>query len=110
MITIISTYRPCKPSSPRAQTVYKQDTRALPIKCEPRSQFLTYAKECIQKKQEKGDLIIIGMDLNDPVQHYGRTHFFEELHMKEAILTTHTGTPPPTTNILNELNYPIDGI
>ena len=42
-----------KPSSPRAQTVYKQHTCALPIKCEPRSQFLTYAKECIQKKQEK---------------------------------------------------------
>ena len=67
-------------------------------------------KSVYRKSKKKGDLIIIGMDLNDPVQYYGRTNFFEELHIKEAILTTHTGIPPPTTNILNELNYPIDGI
>ena len=50
------------------------------------------------------------MDLNDPVQQYEHTQFFEEFHMKETILTIHSRSSPPVTNIRNELNYPIDGI
>ena len=50
------------------------------------------------------------MDLNDPVQQYNHTQFFDELNMKEAILNIHSGSPPPSTTIRNESNTPIDGI
>ena len=50
------------------------------------------------------------MDLNDPVQQYNHTQFFDELHMKEAILNIHSGSTPPSTTIRNESNTPIDGI
>ena len=50
------------------------------------------------------------MDLNDPVKRYEHTTLFKELHMKESILMTYLGAPPPVTNILNKSNQPIDGI
>ena len=50
--------------------------RALPILCDPRSQFIFDLKDCIQESQEHGDFIIIGMDLNDQVQRYDCTHLF----------------------------------
>ena len=83
------------------QIVYEQHARALPIQSNHRSQFIM---------QEQGDLFIIGIDLNDPVQRHDHTQFFGELHMKEVILTINSETFPPTTNIRNVSNYPIDGI
>ena len=85
------------------QTIYEQHARASPI-------LSDILLKCTQDRQEQGDLIIIGMDLNDPVQRHDHTHFFEELHMKEEILTIHSGTSPPVTNIRNESNYPIYAI
>ena len=82
----------------------------MPILSDTRTQFLIDLKKYIQGRQEQGDLIIIGMDLNDPVQRHDHTKFFEELHMKEAILTIHSGSSPLVTNIRNRPNYPIDGI
>ena len=55
-------------------------------------------------------MIIIGIDLNDPVQRHDHTQYIGELYMKEAILTIHPGTSHPVTNIRNASNYPIDGI
>ena len=109
-MTVLSAYRPCKPSSSGVQTVYEQHARALPVLSDPRTQFLIDLKQCIQDRQAQGDLIVIGMDLNDPVQQYNHTQFFEELNMKEAILTIHSGSSPPSTTIRNESNTPIDGI
>ena len=109
-ITIISAYRPCKPSTSGVQTVYQQHLRALPVHQEPRQQFLVDLKECIQEHQAQGDNIILGIDLNDPAQRYDINKFFEELNMKEAIQSLHCGQRPPVTNILNDSEYPIDGI
>ena len=50
------------------------------------------------------------MDLDYPVRRYDHTNFFGGLHTKVVLSTTRAWAPPPTTNILNESNYPIDGI
>lgn len=50
------------------------------------------------------------MALRNTLQRYDHTDLFGELYMKEEILTTHIGINSPTTNILNESNYPIEGI
>ena len=55
-------------------------------------------------------MINIGIGLNDPAQRHDLTSFFDELNMKEEILTTYIGEKPPITNVLNESNYPIDRI
>ena len=109
-ITIILAFRPCKPSTAGVQTVYAQHTRTLLIKQEPRQKFQMDLKDCIQTHQEQGDIIILGMKLNDPVQRYDITKYFEELYTKEAILSIHRGHEPPATNILNESQYTIDRI
>ena len=92
------------------QTVYEQHARVLPIISDSRTQFLIDLEKCTQDRQEQGDLIIIGIDLNDPVQRHDHTQFLGELHMKETMLTIHSGSSPPATNIRNESNCPIDGI
>ena len=96
---IISAYRLCKPSTAGVQTVYKQHARKLPIHQEPRQQFLVDLKDSIQTHEEQGDMIILGMDLNDPAQRYDITKYFDELHMKEIIQSLHRGQRPPAINI-----------
>ena len=64
-VTTISAYRPCKPSSSGVKTVYEQHARELPVLSDPRTQFLIHLKQCTQDREAHGDLIIIGMDLND---------------------------------------------
>ena len=63
-------YRLCKPSSSRVHIVYEQHISILLVHCEPRSKFLTRLKEFIHERQKQGDLIIIGMNLNNPVLRY----------------------------------------
>ena len=106
-VIIMPAYRPCKPLSSGVQKVYEQHARTLSIICDPTSQLLSDLKDCIQERQKQGDLIIIWMNLNNPVQWYNHTKRLGKLHMKETILTTYIGTPPLATNILNESNYPI---
>ena len=48
-VTMISAYRPCKPSTAGIQTVYEQHTRVLPLAQEPRSQFLLELRKTIEK-------------------------------------------------------------
>ena len=67
-------------------------------------------KAHIQTHQDKGDMIILGMDLKDPAQRYDITKNFDELNMKEEIQSIHTGQRLLATNILNESEYPIDEI
>ena len=50
-VTVLSAYRPCKPSSSGVQTVYEQHARALPVLSDPRTQFLIDLKQCIQHRQ-----------------------------------------------------------
>ena len=109
-VTMISAYRPCKPSTAGIQTVYEQHARVLPLAQEPRSQFLLDLRKSIEKIQAKGDVVFVGMDLNDPIERHDFQKFFAELNMHEAILVTHPKTSPPATNILNLANYSIDGL
>ena len=67
-------------------------------------------KDSIQTHQEQGDMIILGMDLNDSAQRYNITKYFDELHMKKLIQSIYRGQRPPATHILNESQYPMDGI
>ena len=88
-------------------TVYEQHARSLPVLSDHRTQFLIDLKQCIKDRQAQIDLIIIGMELNYPTQQYDYARFFDELHMKEAILTIHSEFSPPTTTIRNASNTPI---
>ena len=76
----------------------------------PDNSFLSNLKDSIHAHQEKGDRIILRMDLNDPVQRHDIRFFFDELNMKEAILSTYREQNPPATNILKESQYSIDFI
>ena len=55
-------------------------------------------------------MFILGVDLNDLVQRHNVTFFFDELNMKEVILSIHRGQNPLTVHILNEPYYLFDGI
>ena len=109
-ITIISAYRPYKSFTGGVHTVYAQHTRYLLVHQEPWQHFLVDLKAHIQTHQDKGDIIILGMDLKDPAQRYDITKNFDELNMKEEIQSIHIGQRLLATNILNESEYPIDEI
>lgn len=74
-VTILSACLPCKPSSAGVKLVYEQHAYTLPIQYEPINQFLTNLKKYTQENQEHGDLIIIEIDHNDPVQQYDNITF-----------------------------------
>ena len=67
-VTMLSAYRPCKPSTAGIQTVYEQHARVLPLTQEPRSQFLLDLRKSIGQIQANGDVIFFGMDVNDPIE------------------------------------------
>ena len=76
VVTMISTYRPCKPSTAGIQTVYKQHARAFPLDQEPRSQFLLDLRKSIAKIQSTGDVAFVGIDLNDLIERHDFQKFF----------------------------------
>ena len=63
---------------------------------------------CTQNIQFKGDLIFIGMDLNDLMERYDFQVYFTELNIHEAILTTHRRTSKLVIHIFTLENYSID--
>ena len=67
-VTMISAYRPCKPSTAGIQTVYEQHARVLPLTQEPRSQFLLDLRKSIENIQANEDVVFVGMDVNDPIE------------------------------------------
>ena len=107
---MISVYLPYKPSTAGIQTVYEQHARVLPLDQEPRSRLLLDLRKCIENIQSKGDLVFVGMDLNDQIEIHDFQKYFTELKMHEVILTAYLKTRPPATNILNLANYSMDGL
>ena len=71
---------------------------------------MTDLKMCIHTIQKKGDMVLLCMDLNDPVQRHDHKTYFEELNMKEIMLSTHSGKIILVTNLLNESKYQVDGL
>lgn len=65
------------------QTVYEQHAYLLPVQQKLRQQFLTDIKTGIHEHQYKGNVIIIGMNINNPVQRYDTTSFFNGLNKKD---------------------------
>ena len=55
-------------------------------------------------------MVIIDMDLNDPIERHDCVSCFDELNIHEVIVSTHKGQSPPITNLLNYSDYPIDRI
>lgn len=68
-------------------------------------------KLCIHTLQENGDLIILGMNLNDPIQRHDHTEIvLDGIYLYEAIISKHTGRNPLIKTSINESYYPIDGM
>ena len=106
---MISTYWPCKPSTIGTQTVYEQYARVLPLDQKLRFQILQDLRVCIENIQFKGDLILIGMDMNDLIERYDFQVYFAEPNIHEAILATHRRTSKLVIHIFTLENYSIDG-
>jgi hypothetical protein len=89
--SLFSAYRPCASSNPGIGTVYSQHIRHLLSSTseETRTQFLLDLVDAIHARQAAGDIIILGVDLNQDVRHRQIRHFFQELQMHNAILTRH---------------------
>jgi hypothetical protein len=107
---IVSVYRPCTPSQQGAGTVYEQHRRTFPADTDPREAILDDLKVEIVQWQEEGDVIVLGMDANEDTRSKTISDFFEELNMKNAILTRHSHLSPPATHTRNKNREPIDGI
>jgi hypothetical protein len=109
--TIISAYRPCTPSTPGETTAYEQHARYFGAESAcPRELMLTDLAVFIQTQQAKGDIIILGMDINEDVRSRKLKKYFADLHMHEVILSRHARLSPPATCIKNDSRIPIDGI
>ena len=81
-VTIFFAYRPSKPLTSGVHTMYDKHTRSLHTRQELRHQFLTYLKIDICEHEDKGNMIILGVDLNDLVQRHKITTLIDELYYK----------------------------
>ena len=105
--TFISAYRPVVATSGGGSTVYDQHLRHLEDGLNPRKIMLRELADFVIGRQEKGDVIIIGMDTNDKI--YGSTigNFMKELKLHDAVAALHGKRCPPTTRY-TETGGPID--
>ena len=105
--TFISAYRPVTATSGGGATVYDQHLRHLEEGTDPRKVMLRELAEFVTEMQQKGDVIIIGMDTNDKI--YGSTirNFMKELNLHDALAALHGNKCPPTTKF-TEIGGPID--
>ena len=71
--------------------MYEKQTRILSIPQEPRLQFIYDLKLYINIFRENGDLIILGMNLNDPIQSHDHKTFFDEFFLHDAIILINVG-------------------
>ena len=105
--TFISAYRPVVATSGGGSTVYDQHLRHLEQGLDPRKVMLRDLAHFITEMQQKGDVIILGMDTNDKI--YGTTirNFMKELNLHDALAALHGNKCPPTTKF-TEIGGPID--
>ena len=91
------------------QAIHSRGTNSLLTTCKVTTGSPGTTTPVSSGSQRQGDMIILGMDLNDPAQRYDITKYFEGLNMKEAIQLMNRGQRPPATNIWNDSHYPIVG-
>ena len=104
--TFISVYRPCIPSTSAGSTTYDQHVRHIEAN-DPRELLLNDLAEEIEKFQNKGDNIIIGMDANENVKGRRLKRFMDKLNLKDAVLSLH-GEECPSTTESSDSNKPVD--
>ena len=99
-LTIITAYRPCKPSrSTGVNTTYVQQVRyfdELNENREPRTALLEDLSTFIQQCHQQNDQIILMMDVNQDVATPAFTTWLEEQGLQEAIATGRQIQAPPT--------------
>jgi hypothetical protein len=110
---IVSAYRPCLNRG--ISTVWSQQCRYMRsvqqvASPDPLSQFDIDLTAEIQKWKEKGDNIIIGIDMNEDVRDCNLSKAFQENELRNAILTSHPSESPPATFNRNRSRTPIDAI
>lgn len=104
--TFFSVYRPCIPSMSAGSTTYDQHLRHLQDN-DPREKLLLDLQEEVQKFQNKGDNIIIGMDANENIKGRRIKTFMNTLNLKNAVFDLHGDKCPGTTEV-NDSNTPVD--
>jgi len=86
---------------------FTQNNQADNIVQHPRTQFWTNFKPIIQTWIDTGEQIIIGLDVNQQVDHPDVTNYFHALGLTKAILHRHGTDAPPTHQCGSQA---IDGI
>jgi hypothetical protein len=112
-IRIISGYRPVKDSTNRAGTVYSQHEKYfmdIGAYGEPRLAFLDDLETDILRWQAEGNLIILGLDLNDNTWTGAETLRIEQWGLKNALKHQHPHLPAVATCNKNHSNKPVDAI
>jgi hypothetical protein len=99
------------PSGAGVNTVHAQHARHLGATIEePRNQFLLDLAEAMRARQEQGDYIMIGTDINQDVTSRPIRQFFRNLNLHNAIIMRHPNSSPPATCRRNENRVQIDVI
>jgi exonuclease III len=96
-IRIINGYRPVRDTSNRAGTVYSQHKKYFMENEEywdPRLAFLDDLEEEIKRWQAEGNLIILGVDLNDNTWTSPEAQRIEQWGLKNALKHQHPTLPP----------------
>jgi hypothetical protein len=110
---IISGYRPIHDATNRVGTVYSQHQKHFnDIKSskEPRQGFLDDLKNAITTWRQQGELIILGLDLNDNTWDSDEANQIESWGLINALKDRHPDLAPVATCNKNNRNKPIDGI
>jgi hypothetical protein len=109
--SIFSAYRPSLSSSAGVHTVSAQHDRHLGAHSKaPRTQFLLDLADDIRSRQEHGDHIILGIDINEDVRSRPIRQWAKELNLQNAIFIRHSHLSPPATCHRNDNRVPIDGV
>ena len=112
-ITIYSIYRPVLNKSGPLSVYQQQHTHLLkkgsPI-TDPLSIFESDLFKELNTRIQRGELLIIGGDINDNILTSSIHRTLLSLELQEAVLTTHSSTPNFSSHIRNNSHRIIDGI
>jgi exonuclease III len=110
---IISGYRPVKDQSNKTATVFSQHEQYFydqGAARNPRQAFLDDLGDQIKKWKADGNLIILGLDLNDNAWNSAAAQTIESWGLLNVHTSHHPELPPTATCNKNRSNTPIDGI
>lgn len=110
IITMVSVYCPCRPSTPGPGTVYEQHRRAFGINDkEPRTAFWEDLQAFLSREKDLDHWLLVGGDFNADTRSREVREFFRQLNMENVITRVH-GSTGPATFVWNNSRTPIDAI